>query len=620
MAYPGTAPVTHANETFPERRVRAPWWCSLSVRLTVGLVAVWGVFLLLAGLWLGRTEERRFRDQAAEHAAKTAAIVVNALSARMLAGGGAAVWNDVTRLSEEMRAVTGAERIVVLSRDGRVKATTDAALRGHRYDVGRDAECVECHTGTTRTFPAVRLSPETAGAQRLRIINPIPKQPACQRCHTQPEDFRGMIAVDFDYSPVEQATARRNRVLFWAGIASGLTLFALGVLSLHRILHRPLGALVNAATAFGDGNLEARVPVRRRDEIGQLAASFNRMAAQTEEHIVALARKNMEVDLLYTLVVEASRSMEITQIHSMVLKVVAERLPLKCVLFHVQHLDDWYCGCIGTCPCPGAQEDRAKICKAWWADRCPPLPGIPPAMVNEACRGRRERYTGENGEWRFVIPIHSADRLIGVLGGTGLLAEVLPVLDAELLSKLAAHVGLAIVNARNYTLAITDTLTGLRTRRYGLTHLEEAIYLAERQHSPLAVLLLDLDHFKQVNDLYGHHTGDRVLKEVAARLRRRARMSDILVRYGGEEFLIIMPDTDAANLETAAESLRCSISDDPVALGGSDRTLRITASFGGTLLRPGENSARNRLIERADRALYQAKAEGRNRVVIEKQS
>jgi diguanylate cyclase (GGDEF)-like protein len=161
--------------------------------------------------------------------------------------------------------------------------------------------------------------------------------------------------------------------------------------------------------------------------------------------------------------------------------------------------------------------------------------------------------------------------------------------------------------------AITDALTGLRTRRFFEEGLRTEAARAERARTPLAVLLLDVDHFKKVNDTYGHHGGDRVLHEVARRLRELARPGDLVARYGGEEFAVVLPGTTPAQLHAAGERIRRGIAGTPIAVNATT-LITITVSIGAATL-PQHCDTPEDLVLTADRALYAAKAGGRNQLV-----
>ena len=165
-------------------------------------------------------------------------------------------------------------------------------------------------------------------------------------------------------------------------------------------------------------------------------------------------------------------------------------------------------------------------------------------------------------------------------------------------------------------MAVTDSLTGLHNRRYMESHLAALLEQAAARGKPLAVLVLDIDHFKAINDGYGHAAGDDVLREFAARVRRSVRGIDLACRYGGEEFVIVMPETDMAIASVVAERLRRRIASEPFAIGQPGPAIEVTISIGLSALAGADDSAAA-ILSRADQALYRAKRDGRNRVVAD---
>lgn len=163
-------------------------------------------------------------------------------------------------------------------------------------------------------------------------------------------------------------------------------------------------------------------------------------------------------------------------------------------------------------------------------------------------------------------------------------------------------------------LATTDAVTGLYNRHYMSSHLETLLDSARRNRKPLSIAMLDIDHFKAVNDSYGHAAGDAILQQFAGRISRNVRGVDLAARYGGEEFIVIMPDTTIEAARAISERLRETMSEAPFRLAdGTD--VGITASLGLACLADSTTTAA-RLIEQADAALYKAKSSGRNRIVI----
>ena len=163
-------------------------------------------------------------------------------------------------------------------------------------------------------------------------------------------------------------------------------------------------------------------------------------------------------------------------------------------------------------------------------------------------------------------------------------------------------------------MAITDALTGLFNRRYMEMHLASLVEQAAARGKPIAVMILDIDYFKSVNDTHGHDAGDDVLREFSMRIRKAIRNIDLACRYGGEEFVIVMPETDMAVASMVAERIRRRIATEPFPIQQGAKNLEVTISIGiAAIGAPGDNAAA--ILKRADTALYRAKRDGRNRVV-----
>ena len=169
-------------------------------------------------------------------------------------------------------------------------------------------------------------------------------------------------------------------------------------------------------------------------------------------------------------------------------------------------------------------------------------------------------------------------------------------------------------------LAVTDPLTGLFNRRYAFPHMARIAKKSNAAGSPFAVMVLDLDRFKRINDSHGHRAGDQVLQEIANRLRTNVRSVDLIARIGGEEFLVVMPDTGLNAARIAAERLRRATEAVPINVAGGKRALSVTTSIGVSIVGGAGrvDASVEAMVERADRALLSAKSTGRNRVIFEK--
>jgi diguanylate cyclase (GGDEF)-like protein len=236
---------------------------------------------------------------------------------------------------------------------------------------------------------------------------------------------------------------------------------------------------------------------------------------------------------------------------------------------------------------PGAQESAAKIALC----EIDPPPGVEPEFN--------------------CFPMIIAGTPLGVLG----VAAQPPMADEQrrILTSAAALLAVSLKNAALFQEVVDsnvrDPLTACVTRRHGMGVLQTELRRARRSQLPMSLILFDLDNFKAINDRYGHLAGDAVLGAVGGRMNAVLRGSDLKCRYGGEEFLILLPDTPAQGGQRVAETLRREI--EASAVPWNDETLRVTASFGLTAITPGEMEPLVS-IARADEALYRAKQNGRN--------
>lgn len=242
------------------------------------------------------------------------------------------------------------------------------------------------------------------------------------------------------------------------------------------------------------------------------------------------------------------------------------------------------------------------------------------SRVNLAFTGTRSSRTslGDGGtEVDFVAPIivHSTTRGVLVIGGCGVdIAD-----ERQNVAWVADLFGIALQNAITGQLLESsvslDDLTGLCNRRYFAQWFETEIRRARNYLIPLSIFLFDIDHFKQVNDTYGHHSGDMVLRKLAEVVRRNTRSSDLVSRYGGEEFAVVMTSANREQALSYADNLREIIASTGIKIPGLDHPLRITIS-GGVATFPADGETTTELINAADQALYGAKRNGRNEILL----
>jgi diguanylate cyclase (GGDEF)-like protein len=266
--------------------------------------------------------------------------------------------------------------------------------------------------------------------------------------------------------------------------------------------------------------------------------------------------------------------------------------------------------------------------EAWSVLQRPDAPEIAildwmmPGMTGvDICRKLRER---KDDAYIYVILLTGMDTLNDLVAGMAAGADdymTKPFKPAELHARLKAgrrildlQRELLAAQATLSVLASRDALTELWNRRVIMERLDQESVRAQREMSSLGVVLIDIDHFKKINDSLGHPVGDEALRQVAKRLAEAVRPYDSVGRYGGEEFLIVAPNCKLHEAYKLAERIRKSIADAPIM--SARGPIAVSASFGVSAMTAEDNPDPKALIEAADRALYRAKAEGRNRVCI----
>jgi len=332
-----------------------------------------------------------------------------------------------------------------------------------------------------------------------------------------------------------------------------------------KVIVRSVGELARAARAIARGHLHERVPVRGHDEFASLALAFNEMTEQLEARLQELEQ-------------ERRRLREATLRFSEALGVSSDAVQLLRVVV----------------------ESAVEATRA--------TGGIITGPHGERfVAGEPEKGT-EQSEWSLRAGREHLGTL--VLSGDHLGEE-----ELEMVALLCGHAAVALDNARLHRIverqALVDGLTGLANRRRSESALDEEIVRASRLGSDLTLAILDIDHFKEVNDRYGHAAGDSVLKELALVLTRSLREIDTAGRWGGEEFALILPGTDTAGGARLCERIRQTLADRRIPVEGG-AAVSVTASFGVAGF--GPTGSRERLLAAADEALYRAKRGGRNRV------
>lgn len=410
-----------------------------------------------------------------------------------------------------------------------------------------------------------------------------------------------------------------SRILIVAvlGAAGVLTVAFLVVGTwLFRSIGGPLGRLNRTAEALVAGH-EVTFEPEHDDEIGALALVLERLRTD------AAQRYEVARD-------EAVQAAAFNQLAELMSFAVDEGDLVRAA---VRTLERLVFSPAGDVLLINASQNRLTVSAAWGAadqaigelvpleriDRCPGIRRATAYLAPDIADAMNVRCPAHPAEAGTVVcvPMPALGQMVGVIHLASPERNAFDADQVRVASRIAEQVALAIANARLMStmerLSMTDALTGLHNARFFDPYLEQELAAAERDQEPLAVIMIDLDHFKGFNDVHGHPGGDEALRAFARALRTSLRASDVVARYGGEEFVVCARRASLDEARGLAEKIRIAVEQTVVELGPG-RFARMTASFGvaGTADRRLDRQA---LMRAADEALYQAKAEGRNRVV-----
>lgn len=375
---------------------------------------------------------------------------------------------------------------------------------------------------------------------------------------------------------------------------------------MHTVRSRLDAQMTQAASSKMDTCLEAQecvVHIQSRDELGQVAGAFNKL--------VQTLRESFEIQHSYQRFSDAVNStLELKALGEKVMDILRDHQVAHGMAIVVRDSQEDALKAVFAAGIehPERLANKGHVMEAVEKGHATTIE-LPPDVEVDAVLARvQPRFVD-------VLPIEFRDVRIGAL----VLARLQP-LDKKqqiILALLQKGLGLAIRNALTHEeiqrIAVLDGLTGIYNRRFGMQRLHEEFIRAQRNESPLVLIMLDIDHFKSVNDTYGHQVGDRAIKLVVKLAKTVLREGDILVRYGGEEFMIVLPGAAIDDAVEVAERLRHKVADTLMQHGDQQIPLTISLGVGGyPELDVADEGA---LIACADEALYKAKETGRNRVV-----
>ena len=529
-------------------------------------------------------------------------------------------------LRSDTRLFRSVKDVRVLTPDGRIRWSRQPD------EVGR----IHAEAGRLTT-PGPETARSTAGV--TEVVRPL-GGPECASCHTEGE-VPGASVLQMRMA--EPALHQQLTEMF-SGALGAMVLFVVllslfTTLALHFILTRPLRRLSAAMKRAEAGDLLVRADTRGTDELARLGAAFNQMLARltsmkaeeidTHRDLAVVKEKLAlkeeleerlrELSLLFDMARSFNATLELDELLEAVTRLVVERLQIPDFstmilnaegLLEVKHAWPEGCGTEGLTfgLGEGACGRAAQTLKAVY---------LPDLADRTSIFARRELEEGavETGALLAVPMVHMGT-LLGVMNFQRPEVASFSAEEIELLTAVADLAATAVKNARLHAetvkLTMTDPLTGVPNRRHLFQRMELELARAQRFGTSLALLMVDVDHFKRLNDVAGHRVGDETLRRVCDVLGMRVRKVDTLARYGGEEFVLLLPQSTKAAAVDVAEKLRRAVAETVALSQPGLPGNHVTVSVGVAHF-PTDATTQEELVDCADAALYCSKRSGRNR-------
>ncbi|MGA9525442.1 MAG: diguanylate cyclase [Myxococcaceae bacterium] len=498
----------------------------------------------------------------------------------------------------------------------------------------------------TRLPDSARLLTEGAevvrfDADRAEVVRSLGGS-GCGGCHGENAPKVGVLQLTIDRPLLHEQV----RGVFGRALLSVIILFALMLgttwLSLHLFVNRRLARLAHVMHRAEEGDFLVRADNHGRDEIGALAEAFNKMLAritamkadeidthrdleqaqaelslktELERTNTTLQKRVGEQTLLFDVARSLSSTLELPELFGRISTLVGERMRIPS--FSIMLVRDGRLEVMSAWPRTSGTEGvtfdhGSGACGRAAQTQIPVY--VPDVETDEDVVERRPGLRHPVGSLLAVPMIHKGT-VLGVINFERPGTNAFPREEIELLGAIADLAAIATKNAllheQTVALSITDPLTGTANRRHLFARLDLEVERALRYDTPLSVVMVDIDHFKNLNDEQGHRIGDDVLRRVSELLASDTRKVDLLARYGGEEFMLVLPQADRKMALEVAEKLRRAVEEAPIPEGRMQPLGRITISIGVATL-PEDARTLEHLIDCADAALYASKRGGRN--------
>ncbi len=528
------------------------WMYRYKKKVILGIISVISLCVILAMFMIARTLRTRLLDDSKKNTLEVSEVVESGLRSLMLVRNSQSIQDSLEVIGKSDSSVLKA---FILDKTGKVAYSSNKSELGSVLDRFREPSCRGCHTGPVTVPHDTTMIIEVGGQDVLRSVKVIHNDKPCHVCHASSDRINGKLIIDRSIQPTYALIAHIELMIMLSG---GLCLIILVPL-LSKLLSRGV-----------------------------------------DTYIKEILARSTELSMLYMMVERLSKTIELEELKRAVIATISELFNADEIHIILPHKARTYSGVVWR------RSDNA-IERGLAPDDDPDH-----ELVFAWLRGEQDELRISPDKKEVSLPIAKGQNRLAFIiirKRDGAIND----LGLNLIQAIGAHIASAFENASLYRMAITDELTGLYSKRHFHAMLEKKFALYEQYGEKLTLLMIDIDNFKQINDTYGHPAGDQVLRDLAQCIVRATREQDFGFRYGGEEFSVLLPETDAVAGKVVAERIRELIHKTLFPAG--ETKVKMTVSIGVASCPANALTMRNLVVE-ADKALYEAKKTGKNQVTL----
>lgn len=580
------------------------WHEKLKARLLVPILIVLFLSMVATLSWLYFMGRERLLERAGKETALVSEVIKAGIRNQMM-GRSPDVIQETVRFIQQ---IAGLREVSIVTKKGVVAYSSREGNVGKKMDE-KSSTCMICHGGVGQAKKHTIVMKEESGERIFRSVNPIENQVQCRSCHGRDGNLLGVLIVDQRIGSVLPDIKGVQKSLIAFGLITVIVIGGLLFIIVETQVVRPVRMIIEGAKKIRAGNLDARIDLNVRGEMGELGGVFNSMVEGIGERIGEIEEKNFELTTLYSMLERITGTINLAELRKIILDVIVDVLNgVEFAVIVIRLSDEKRVELYFR----KVHEERTVDITFDPDDAEAYRTYINPVFMKMWIAGGLTEGISTDGESGLLLPLVVRERGLGFLyarkGKGGKFTER----EQIFMNALVSHISVALANSRLYTIAITDELTGAFTISHFRQVLEDEVARYRRYGQKVSLLMIDLDDFKAVNDGYGHPAGDRTLRDFSALAGDAIRDVDILCRYGGEEFAVILPETDSKTAMVVAERIRQRTQERIFSFEGND--IRVTISVGVACCPTDGVNVRD-LVSASERALYKAKAEGKNRVV-----